>query len=196
MAATNDARRAEVATAWAEYLVKHEPHPSDMTVSRKAFFEGWKVAAEWAAARAETTTATDEDTTTRLAAAEAELDRLCDGGRFIMSIPAREGYDSDLLIPAALSDLRGLLATARTVRVHPTYTVEYQQKIADELGVEREGVLRALGLAAPLLATARTRPSREQIAQVLADTEPDVAPGYYEAQADAVLALLEGGDDR
>src|SRR5690625_3978622 len=59
---------------------------------------------------AETTTATVEDMATRLAAAEAELDRLCDGGRFIMSIPAREGYDSDLLIQAALTDLRGLLA--------------------------------------------------------------------------------------
>lgn len=48
---------------------------------------------------------------TRLAAAEAELDRLCNGGRFIMSIPAREGYDSDLLIQAALSDLRDALET-------------------------------------------------------------------------------------
>jgi len=46
---------------------------------------------------------------------------------------------------------------------------------------------------AGLLATARTRPTREQIAKVLADTEPDVAPGYYEPQADAVLALLRGG---
>src|SRR5690606_32346728 len=40
-------------------------------------------------------TATTEDAAARLAAAEAELGRLCDGGRFIMSIPPREGYDSD-----------------------------------------------------------------------------------------------------
>src|SRR5699024_3058428 len=64
-------------------------------------------------------------------------------------------------------DAAGLLATARTVNVHPTYTVEYQQKIADELGVEREAVLRALGLAAPLLATARTRPTREAIEEAI-----------------------------
>lgn len=73
-----------------------------------------------AAGRAETTTATDEDAAARLAAAEAELDRLCNGGRFIMSVPPREGYDSDLLIQAALTDLRGLLATART---RPTETM-------------------------------------------------------------------------
>src|SRR5690625_28911 len=84
----------------------------------------------------ETTTATTED-----AAQVIESTRHYNGS-------------TSFIVPAdaarALMDA-GLLATARTVNVHPTYIVEYQQKIADELGVEREAVLRALGLAAPLL---------------------------------------------
>ena len=47
-----------------------------------------------------------------------------------------------------------------------------------------------------LLATARTRPTRQQLIHVLRENDPDncgghnVAAWYYEAQADAVLALL------
>ena len=47
-----------------------------------------------------------------------------------------------------------------------------------------------------LLATARTRPTRQQLIHVLRENDPDnygghnTAAWYYEAQADAVLALL------
>jgi hypothetical protein len=34
--------------------------------------------------------------------AKDEVVRICLGGRWLMSVPAREGYDSDLLIMAAL----------------------------------------------------------------------------------------------
>lgn len=99
------------------------------------------------AARAETTTATTED----IHALDARWFERWETEQPLADKHAGYYQGRVSAIAQCREELRGLLATARTVRVHPTYTIEYQQKIADELGVGREGVLRALCLAAPLL---------------------------------------------
>lgn len=103
---------------------------------------------DWTAdPRAETTTATTED----IHALDARWFERWETEQPLADKHAGYYQGRVSAIAQCREELRGLLATARTVRVHPTYTIEYQQKIADELGVGREGVLRALCLAAPLL---------------------------------------------
>jgi hypothetical protein len=53
---------------------------------------------------------------TRLEAARTELSALCHGKRWQMTIPARPDDDSDLVIGAALRDLRTLLTEVERLR--------------------------------------------------------------------------------
>lgn len=52
----------------------------------------------------------------RLAAAEQEVSRLCDGGRWTMSVPVREDTDSDTALMAAVEDAEALLAEVERLK--------------------------------------------------------------------------------
>lgn len=51
----------------------------------------------------------------RLDAAREKVGALCHGDRWTMSIPAREDYDSDLIIGAALRDAHKMLVALRSL---------------------------------------------------------------------------------
>ena len=74
------------------------------------------------------------------------------------------------------------------VRVFPSFTIEWQQKIADELGVERDDVLRALVLAAPLLTAAADAPQRDALAARVAA----VRSLYEKRCAETIHAFTDG----
>ena len=167
-----------------------------MTVSRKAFFEGWKVAAEWAAGRAETRC-------------------MCDWGD---SAPP-EVNTADIHRPGCPAAGRAETTTATTEdaqtgtfeAILAAHRDEYDSDCGmyfgcscgwdnDDIG-SNEGYVEHV---AGLLATARTRPTREQIAQAITSgflgtkhssefwkkgTARNAQDNYLRA-ADAVLALL------
>src|SRR5690625_1232223 len=146
----------------------------------------------------ETTTATTED-------AARVLYESGTGFKLTKGKPWEElsesSRDSQRRLAQALADA-GLLATARTHAETTTATtedaVERVFQTTHPAPNTVMGWIRA-GYEAGLFATARTRPHRDDLARAIASgyETDDPAPNRHDYRAaDAVLALLEGGDDQ